>query len=362
MRKRAKIILGIVVVVLVLGGVYAYNTFLFMMFIEAEAIENDLRLEMKHLAGSPDGIAGFSDGQGPDALMAKPIRLAPLNDSTVVFADINNHAIRSIDLNGNVNTLAGDPDKQGYKDGPASEAMFDSPHGVAVRQDGVIAVAEANNNTIRLFKLIQTLAAADSYYEVSTLAGVPGQGGFKDGINEEAMFDAPHAVAWGEEGELYVADIGNSRIRMIQNSQTTTIAGTGKSGKKNGGNGVGTLAYPMDIALDDFGQLWIIDAKTLTLRKWRTNEGLTTPFPDLEIAMPHGVAIDQNGDIVVAEMYGQRIISFDKVTGETTVICGEPAEGIDSTHLRKPAAVLVHAGYLWVADLGNNRITLVEYK
>lgn len=361
MKKRTKIILWGSVVALLVVGIYAYNTVLFMFFIEADPMANELRLEIQHLAGAKDGTAGFRDGRGSEARMAKPIRLAPLNDTTVVFADINNHAIRSIDIHGKVKTLAGGPDKQGYQDGPAEGAMFDSPHGVAVRSDGVIAVAEANNNTIRLLSPIKTLTPAESYYEVTTLAGVPAEGGFRDGQNNEALFNAPHAVVWGPMEELYVADIGNARIRMIHKGQTTTVAGTGKSGGKNGGLAAGTLAYPMDIALDGFDQLWIIDAKNLNLRKWRTNEGLTTPFPELEIAMPHGVAIDQNGDIIVAEMYGNRIVQYDKITGEPTVICGSVEEGNDDSHLRKPAAVLVHAGRIWIADLGNNRIVSVRY-
>ena len=293
--------------------------------------------------------------------MAKPIRLAPLNDTTVVFADINNHAIRSIDIHGNVNTLAGGPDKNGYQDGPADQAKFDSPHGVAVRHDGVIAVAEANNNTVRLLTPIQTISRAESYYEVSTLAGKPGQSGFKDALNDEASFDAPHALAWGSDDELYVCDIGNSAIRMVIGDQTATVAGTGKSGKKDGGLDEGTLAYPMDIAMDKDENLWIIDAKELTLRKWRSTEGLTTPFPKLEIAMPHGVAIDRENNIIVAEMYGNRITRYDKTTGLSTVICGSVNEGNDANHLKKPAAVLVHAGYIWIADLGNNRITVVPW-
>jgi len=333
-----------------------------MYFIDAELVTKDLKLEIVHLAGSEEGVAGFADGNGKQAQMAKPIRLAPLNDTTVVFADINNHAIRTIDIHGQVKTLAGGPEKQGFKDGPADQAMFDSPHGVAVRSDGVIAVAEANNNTIRLLTPIQTLVASLAYYEVSTLAGVANNGGLKDGANENALFDAPHAVAWGSEGELYVADIGNSVIRMIKEGQTTTVAGTGKSGNKDGGRDMGQLSYPMDLAMDSSESLWIIDAMTLTLRKWLQDEGLTTPFPDLEIAMPHGITIDNEDNIIVAEMYGNRIIRYEKATGEPTIICGDIEEGLDSSHLRKPAAVLVHGGYIWIADLGNNRIAVVSYK
>jgi DNA-binding beta-propeller fold protein YncE len=360
MKRRSKITLLITLIVLVTGGFYAYNAFLFMYFISPGDGGVDYQKEIRILAGSNTGEAGFLDGNGSNVLMAKPIRLAPLNDSTVVFADINNHAIRTIDSNGNVSTIVGGPEKAGYQDGPADQAKIYSPHGVAVRSDGVIAVAEANNNIIRLLTPIQTFDVASSYYEVSTLAGIAGDGGFKDGTNAEALFDAPHAVAWGPNGELYVADIGNARIRMIKDGKTTTVAGRDKVGAQDGDLAEGTLRYPMDIALDKAGNLWIIDAAELTIRKWNREQGLTTPFPGLEIAMPHGIAIDDAGErIIIAEMYGNRILAYDMENGSVYTICGSDTEEIKNG-LNKPAAVLVNKGVVWIADLGNNRIVVAE--
>ncbi|MEE9392175.1 MAG: hypothetical protein V3W41_06695 [Planctomycetota bacterium] len=66
-----------------------------------------------------NGESGFRDGRGSAVRMNKPIRLAALNPTTVVFADINNHAIRTMTIDGWVRTIAGGPTLEGHGDGPA---------------------------------------------------------------------------------------------------------------------------------------------------------------------------------------------------------------------------------------------------
>jgi streptogramin lyase len=285
--------------------------------------------------------------------MHKPIRLSPYGPDAVVFADINNHAIRIAHVDGRVETIAGGPDKQGHRDGPAGVARFDSPHGVAVREDGAIAVCEASGCTIRLL-----VRAADAW-TVSTLAGTPDESGMRDGPCAEALFDAPHAVTWAPDGALYVADIGNHRIRKILDGVVSTVAGTDDKGDDDGGPGVGTLAWPMDIALDAQGALWIADAGRAKIRRWHPETGLTTPFPRQRLAMPHGIAVTPAGHLAVAEMYGHRILRLDPRSGNVATYCGTTDDGMGAGRLKKPAAVLAHAGRLWIADLGNHRIATV---
>jgi hypothetical protein len=141
-----------------------------------------------------DGTPGFSDSD--PVRFDKPIRLAPYGDDAIVMADIYNHAIRIVTLDGRVKTIAGGPDKKGYKDGSASEAMFHSPHGVAFDPTtGEIVVAEAGNHTIRrLIPADPNLPLLERDYTVSTLAGVPGKSGYGDGPAGEALFKSPHAL------------------------------------------------------------------------------------------------------------------------------------------------------------------------
>ena len=275
------------------------------------------------------GESGFSDGVGAQARMFKPIRLAALDADSVVFADINNHAIRRVTRGGVVSTLAGGPDKKGYLDGPAEKACFSSPHGVAVRADGTIAIADAGNDVIRLLT-----PRGKGHYDVTTLAGKAGQGGNVDGANEQARFSAPHSLCWGVYGELYVADIGNASVRRILEGQTTTAV---KGGMK----------YPMDLALDSKQNLWIADAGLMQLWRWNAADGLSAPFPSLKLDMPHGLTIADDDTVYIAEMKANRVVSLDMNGVPTTIY---------NSGLNRPAAVLWETGGLWIADLGNHRI------
>jgi len=353
-NKKIKIVLFSVLGIITIGAIYVYFAFAWIFFVKPGDGGHNYKLPINSVAGSSSGEKGFSDGRGNNVGMNKPIRLSAIDENTLVFADINNHAIRTIGNDGVVKTLAGGPEKRGYKDGNAEDAMFDNPHGVAVRHDGVIAVAEVKNNTIRL--LSPKTINGEVKYTVSTLAGKSGESGMNDGKNENALFSSPHAVAWGLNDELYIADIGNSRIRMIKDGKTTTIAGRDESGDKDGDLKSGTLKYPMDIAVERNGNLWIADAGTLKVRKWDNVNGLTTPFLNNRIAMPHGIAVVDDRYVLVAEMYGHRILMYDIKNGKVSTLFGTTEKGIGEGKLNKPAAVFVHNGLVWVADLGNHRI------
>ncbi len=338
-------------------GTYAYFSFAWIFFVGPGDGGPSLSLEIVQAAGAADGKEGFADGPGEEARMFKPIRLAATPRGSLVFADINNHAVRVLEPSGHVRTLAGGPDKKGHLDGPAETAKLRSPHGVAVRADGVIAVAEAGNNDIRL---LTPIAGADPVrYTVSTLAGSPDHSGMKDGPASQALFSAPHAVAWGPRGELYVADIGNSRIRCIERETCTTIAGTGRRGDADGDLATGTLDFPMDIALAADGALWIADAGSLRIRRWSPAVGLTTPFAGQRLAMPHGITLGPRGEVIVAELNGQRVLSFDPASGAARTLCGTTEKGLGNGRLNRPAAVLADGQTVWIADLSNHRIVKV---
>ncbi len=177
---------------------------------------------MRVVAG--DGTAGFEDGFA--ARFRKPIRLAPWGEDAILVADIYNHAIRVVTLEGEVTTLAGSPDWKGHQDGLASEAKFASPHGVAVSPTGVIAVGEAENHTIRLLT-----PDGEGGSSVSTLADVPGESGMRDGAATEALFASPHSVAWTKDGALLVADMRDHRVLSVDlEGSIQIVGGTGSAG------------------------------------------------------------------------------------------------------------------------------------
>ncbi len=355
--KRRLKISGVVLLVLLAVGTWAFFHWAGFMLRDPMPVDERYDWTTKIIAGN--GTAGFADGRSPQ--FNKPIRFAPFGPDAVLVADINNHAIRIVHLDGETETLAGGPDKQGHQDGPADQAQFSSPHAVAVREDGVIAVGEASNHTIRLLTPIEgTGRSAASGYVVSTLAGTPGEKGFRDGAAAEALFNAPHAVAWGANGELYVADIGNARLRSIKDGVVTTVAGTGSFGHVDGPLGSGTLQYPMDLSIDSAGGVLIADGGTGRIRRYTPESGLSSPWSGIEIDMPHGLASVKDGGVVVAEMYGHRIVLL---TSDKKIIrlCGTGESGNVVGQLHKPSAVLIHAGHLWVADLQDHRILTTKW-
>ena len=302
--------------------------------------------------GAGNGNAGFADGNPGE--MNKPIRLAPYTDSSVIFADINNHAIRIASIYGDVTTIAGGPDKEGHLDGLASKAMFKSPHGVAYdKTSNKIYVAEAGNHTIR-----EIYKDESGYLQVKTLAGVAGSAGFKDGIADSAKFISPHAVVIGHDGEIVVADIGNAKVRMIKDGIVSTIAGSGDSEVHDGKPLEASFKYVMDIVSFD-NNIYLADAGAHQVRKIIPNVGVTTLELSDTLNTPHGIAVDEEKNIYIADMGTHRILKID-MDGQVKAIAGTGKEGSKLLELNKPAAVLVHAGYLWIADLNNHQIKVLE--
>jgi streptogramin lyase len=299
--------------------------------------------ETRVIAGN--GELGFADGVAGDARFNKPIRLAPYGEGRVVVADINNHSIRIVTLDGEVTTIAGAPDRQGHKDGPASEAGFDNPHGVAVADDGSIIVAGAASHTIRL------LTPVAGGFEVNTLAGVPGQSGYQDGPAAEALFNSPHGITLEADGSVLVVDIGNAAVRRIKDGEVTTVSTAADS----------EMVMPIDLMPAVDGTYLIADAGIQKGIRWMPGEKGTVLAPDKPMAMPHGIDDDREGNVYIAEIRGH-VITRVSETGETDVVAGNGTAGLNPDQLNKPAAVLVHDGYLWIADLGNHRISVVPLK
>ena len=320
------------------------------------AAESPAQSEIQVIAG--DGQEGFVDGS--PGRFRKPIRLAASTSGQIVVADIFNHAIRLVSREGVVETIAGDPDRKGFRDGSTSEAMFASPHGVAVSAEGLIAVAEAENHTIRL---IHPVAEGDSggshYSEVTTIAGVPGESGYRDGPAAQALFASPHSVVWTADGGILVADIGNARIRRVANGIVTTVAGSGEAGSSSGPSLSASFHYPMDIALADDGTLFIADAGAHLVRRWHPDKGVDTIELRDELHTPHGIALGEDGVVFVADMGTSTIVAIAP-DGTLTKVCGTGEPGAGPDQLNRPAAVLVHGEDLWVADLDNHRIVICE--
>jgi sugar lactone lactonase YvrE len=155
-----------------------------------------------------NGVPGFADGAAETARLNTPVGLTlSLDGKSLFVADMNNGRIRRIDLaTRTVETYAGSG-VGGSLDGMAADASFARPIGVALDADGVLYVAELDANAIR---------RVDPQGDVTTLAGIGTSKKFRDGDGRKATFNGPRGLAIDRQnGILYVADYENFRIRAI---------------------------------------------------------------------------------------------------------------------------------------------------
>ncbi len=163
-------------------------------------------------AGNISG--GYKDGKRSKALFSNPTGIVATDRGVIYVADTGNNVIRKIDRNDNVTTYAGVVTKEGgYKDGKASEAMFNRPMGLFLK-DGALYVADCGNQRIRKIENgnVTTVAGGgDECYDDSTEI----IGDYIDGDVKNARFNFPQNVILDDDGNIYVADTGNFAVRKI---------------------------------------------------------------------------------------------------------------------------------------------------
>jgi len=255
------------------------------------------------LAGSASSGTGTNDGTGSAASFANPAGLAVDTNGNVYVADYENDTIRKIAPGGVVTTLAGSPGMGGSTNGTGSAAQFLKPLGVAVDAAGNVYVADTDNSLIRKITPGGT---------VSTLAGVAGTAGSKDGPAATALFNYPQGVAVDGSNNVYVADTGNSTIRKITpEGVVSTLAGQAQQvGASDGIGGAAQFNNPFTMAVDSQGNLYVADNGNNTIRKVspdgtvRTLGGLAGQQGGIDgsgaqalFNYAEGVAVDANGTV-----------------------------------------------------------------
>src|SRR5918993_796210 len=159
------------------------------------------------------GAEGFADGAGAAASFNTPSGLAIDVEGNLYVADTGNNRVRKVTPEGQVSTVAGEG-TAGHADGHAAAARFDAPVGVAVDRRGNLYVSDTYNDRVRKIT---------PEGQVTTVAGA-GRPGYADGPANDALFDTPCALVVGEDGTLIVADTGNNRLRKITtDGQVTTL-------------------------------------------------------------------------------------------------------------------------------------------
>jgi serine/threonine protein kinase len=225
--------------------------------------------------------------------------------------------------------FAGHPGESGSQDGPATDARFKSPGGLAADTAGNLYVADTGNNTIRKIS---------PSGDVTTFAGKPGAPGALDNRAGEARFRAPIGIAVDRRGTVYVTELANCAVRRITGEGWVgTLAGV--AGNHGTDDGVGDNAHfstPWSVASDPGGLLFVADTSSCTIRKITTN-GVVTTFAGLaggygyadgvgnqaRFWNPHGVALDKAGNVFVADT-GNHLVRRISPDGSVTVLAGRP--------------------------------------
>ncbi len=304
------------------------------------------------------GERGFAGDGGPaiDAKLFGPVGLALDANGSLYVADAGNRRIRVIDRHGIINTVAGTGEtSMDASDGPALQARFRYPSTVAVDNKGSVYVTEAMDMWYGYPNWIRKI---NSNGEITVIAGTldfdySGDGG----PVADALFNQPSGVAFDAHGNMYIADNGNHRVRMIDRVGTvTTVAGypvrTGIRG--DGQASEAELQCPTDVAVAPNGNVFLADAEDCRVRKI-DRAGFITTLVD------EGTATVRERTLLSMEEF------YDN--GNARYLESRPAAvAVDPTHHLpcnrspiKPSSIAVDAdGNVYVADRRNHRVLTID--
>jgi sugar lactone lactonase YvrE len=276
------------------------------------------------VAGTGYGGYNGDDQSATSAELRGACGVAVDSAGNLHIADLWNNRVRRVGTDGMITTVAG-TGHLGYNgdDQPASSASLTMPCGVAADSVGNLYIADTYCNRIRR-------VATDGM--ITTVAGT-GHGGYNGDHRPATSADlaAPCGVAVDDAGNLYIADASNDRVRRVgTDGMITTVAGTGHGGY-NGDHRPAIsaeLGAPSGVALDDAGNLYIADTENNRVRRVGTDGMITTvagtghggyngdhrPATSAELNGPHGVAVDSAGNLYVVDTLNNRVRQITKVS------------------------------------------------
>ncbi|MET7391829.1 NHL repeat-containing protein [Streptomyces sp. NPDC005529] len=283
----------------------------------------DLLLKMRAMATlAGTGQEGFDGdgGRADQSALHMPEEVAVAQDGTVYIADTLNHRVRRVATDGVITTVAGTGQGSfGGDGGPARQAALSGPRSVAVGPNGALYIADLGNRRVRC-------VAADG--TITTVAGT-GQSGFggDHGPAHEAVLCLPVGVAVGPDGTVYIADMGNHCVRRITGDNViSTFAGTGRDGfgGDHGPSHQSLLRCPVGVAVGPDGTVYIADRSNHRVRR-----------------------IGVDGIITTVAGIGQKGFGGDGGPADRAVLSGPRSVAVGSN------------GTLYVADTFNHRVRCI---
>lgn len=327
-----------------------------------------------------NGAAGYSGDNGPalDASLNFPAGLTLDAEDNLYIADRNNHRIRKVLKDGTIVTVAGNGDATFSGDaGPALQASLNFPSDVVVNDKGELFISDRSNNRIR---------KVDANGNISTVAGMgkPGYGG-DFGPATDALLKYPFGIDLDKKGNIYIADRGNNRVRKVDaEGFITTFAGDSMHsfGGDYGPASQSSLAFPTDVVVDDEGNVYIADRNNNRIRKI-DSLGVITTFmgtgktdfngdneiaPESTLHLPLVLALHPDKKLVIADrshfrvrMVGLKNYSVKTVAGNGTALFkGDGGPGQGAT-LNTPSGIVADSkGNILFADLQHHRIRKID--
>ncbi len=323
----------------------------------------------------PQNATGTS-GPTISAWLDTPGGITIAANGDIYFADSNNDVIDRIDRRSNVVTVVGNR-TTGFSgdDGPAIKAQLDTPDGVAIAPDGDLIVADSHNDRIR---------RVDKPTQIITTIAGSGENGY-DGDDKpaiEAALNTPNAVFATPNGDIYIADTLNNRIRVIDHATGLihTVAGDGGTGEDgpigDGGPAAGAhLFMPSDIAVADNGDMYIADMHHNRVRKVDAKSHIITtvagtgafgpggddgPATQARLAGPAGIALVPEAGGLVTIFIADYYNAFVRAVGPDGIMRNVSDEGRVALGSPSRVAFEPRRGWLYVADSSNDRIVALD--